>query len=490
MSDGKRLFRPVQFCGASLLALTSFLVEPTAALAQSAPSIDEMWRMLQEQQQLIEEQNRAIARLNGELRASRSGAVDTAATAVSTPDGMVSSTPDGMVSSTPDVFNGQDSEGLGGAGWWQRTSLGAYGELHYNGGETDEIDLHRFVILLSHQFSERVRMFGELEIEHALVKDTGDGSGPGEVEVEQAYVEVDLLQGGCASISPVADYAGPLEGSLVGDVLEADCVDYGRHTLRAGLMLLPVGILNEVHEPPTFYGVERNGVETNIIPTTWWEGGVGMQGFLGQTGFSYDAMLHSGLRAPTTGGNAFKIRNGRQKVAKAVAEQPAVTGRLRYTGIPGVELGVSGQHQFDITQEAIGDEVEATLFEAHIDAEREIADGIALGFRGLYAHWWLSGGEPGFDPDENGRDEQYGWYVEPSIKFLINEELGAIGFFTRFAQWDNEAGDSSGSVLRQYQVGLNYWPLPDVVFKFDYQFDDNDVANEDERVNFGLGFQF
>ncbi|MEK9765788.1 MAG: porin, partial [Thalassolituus sp.] len=117
--------------------------------------------------------------------------------------------------------------------------LGGYGEMHLNlnQGSDNEIDFHRYVLFVGKEFNDKVRFFSELELEHSLA---GDGK-PGEVELEQAYVEVD-----------VADNT----------------------QVKTGLFLLPVGILNETHEPETFYGVERNNVEKRIIPTTWWEGGV------------------------------------------------------------------------------------------------------------------------------------------------------------------------------------------------------------------------
>ncbi len=131
---------------------------------------------------------------------------------------------------------------------------------------------------------------------------------PGEVEVEQAYVQFDI----------------------------------GENTnVDGGLFLIPVGILNETHEPPTFYGVERNPVEKNIIPTTWWEGGAMLSGHY-DSGFSYDVALTSGLDGGTS------IRGGRQKVAKATANNLAATARVKYTGTRGLELAatvaVSGRH--------------------------------------------------------------------------------------------------------------------------------------------------
>jgi hypothetical protein len=130
------------------------------------------------------------------------------------------------------------SSSSGTGNWAERTTIGGYGEVHYNnldgsGGASDkeEIDLHRFVLFVGHEFNEDIRFFSEIEYEHGVA---GDGQ-VGEVEVEQAYVEFDLND---------------------------------RHLARTGVALLPVGIINETHEPTTFYGVERNPVEKDIIPAT------------------------------------------------------------------------------------------------------------------------------------------------------------------------------------------------------------------------------
>ena len=100
----------------------------------------------------------------------------------------------------------------------------------------------------------------------------------------------------------------------------------GGTSFKAGLFLLPVGTLNETHEPDTFYGVERNPVEKNIIPTTWWEAGIGLSG--SSESVSWDVAVHSGLAVP----DSYKIRSGRKKVAEAPAEDAAVTGRVTYSG--------------------------------------------------------------------------------------------------------------------------------------------------------------
>lgn len=419
MTKTNRRARAMRAMSATALA-GAMLASP--AFAGDLPTREEMWKIIQQQQTQIEE-------LKGKIE---------------TTDKKVDAT-DKKVEATGTAVEEIAASGTGtGGGWWDRTSIGGYGELHYNGGEQDEIDLHRFVIFVNHEFNDDVRFFSEFEVEHAVA---GDGQN-GEVEIEQAFLEFDVAE---------------------------------KHSLTAGLQLIPVGILNKTHEPPTFYGVERNSVETNIIPTTWWEAAAGAHGELG-AGFGYEVLVHSGLETPTTGSNAFKIRNGRQKGSQASAENGAVTGQLTWSGMPGVQLGVTAQYQDDVTQGAV--DTSATLVEAHADTQFAFGPG-KIGFRGLYARW---------DLDSNaaraiGRDVQEGWYVEPSYRFPV--WYGELGFFGRYSEWDNNAGNSADSEFAQTQIGANYWPVPDVVFKIDYQFDDAPAgSNEDSRLNVGVGYQF
>ena len=323
-------------------------------------------------------------------------------------------------------------------------SLGGYGELHLNmledqatGEETNMLDFHRFVLFYGHRFNDRLRFTSELEIEHTV----SGGDEPGEVELEQAYVEYDWA---------------------------------GSHSFRAGIFLVPVGILNETHEPPTFYGVERNPVESNIIPSTWWEGGLALNGLFADA-LRYDFAVHSGLY--TGAADNYAVRAGRQKVAKAQFDAPAYTGRLRWLGVPGLELSASVQYQDDVTQDMDPLAGSAWLFSGHVAWQFG-----GFGLRALYARWSLSG--PG--PEALGADRQQGWYVEPSWRF--NEQWGV---FARYGRWDNLAGSTADTEYAQTDLGVNYWLHPNVVLKFDYQ--DQDAApgrKELDGWNLGVGYMF
>jgi hypothetical protein len=384
-----------------------------------------MWQIIQEQQKQIEALKQQLEATNQKVKET-----------------------DEKVEVAGEMIEEAGSKVPTAASWAEKTKIGGYGELHYNNLDSkEEVDFKRFVLYFGHEFTDRIRFFSEVELEHAV---SGDDEN-GEVELEQAYIEFDLN---------------------------------ARNALKTGVFLMPIGILNETHEPTTFYGVERNPVETYIIPTTWWEAGAGLHGELGK-GFSYNFDGTSGLDVDTSGSDAFLIRSGRQKVSEAKANDGAVTGRLKWTGMPGVELGVAGQWQKDVTQGELG--VSATLLEAHADIQRG-----PFGLRALYARWDLSNGSTinASDPAAVGRDEQAGWYIEPSIKGHVRRIPGEIGVFARYDVWDNNAGSSNDTEYTQVNAGFNYWPIPDVVFKFDVQRQDNDSASNDNGFNLGMGYQF
>lgn len=427
------------------LALMIALAFP--AMAQTAsdklPSQEELWQMLQAQHAQIEALKARIEQMQP-TTPSATPSADT--TRIARLETRITENEAKIEATGSMIDTALADGGVGGNGWWQRTTLGGYGELHYNGGNADQIDFHRFVLFAGHRFNDWLRLQSELEVEHA------DTEKDGAVELEQAFLEADLTSA---------------FGLRLGE--------NDRHNLRAGVFLVPSGIINETHEPPTFFGVERNRIESQIIPSTWREAGVGLNGSFGN-GFSYDLATHSGLQL----GSNFAVRSGRQSVSEAPANDVAYTGRLKWKGIPGVELGVSGQYQQDVTQGVRN--IDATLLEAHADILRG-----GFGLRALYARWDLHGAT---DMKALGRDQQYGWYVEPSYRFAVS--TGTLGVFARHERWDTQSGlQGIDTRFEVTSVGFNYWPLPSVVFKLDYQFENTPGAVlDDDRLNLGIGYQF
>ncbi|PHS33164.1 MAG: porin [Methylophaga sp.] len=412
--------------------LAASLMAAISATQAAAPTNEEIWQKLQEiQEQLsdVQQQNTLLKAENDGLKLQVDSNEKLAKEANETAESVADATEEAAKAATIAA---------------NRTTIGGYGELHYNNlndqngsDDKDAIDFHRFVLFFGHEFNDDLRFFSELELEHSIA---GEGKS-GEIELEQAYIEYDINE---------------------------------RHRVKGGLFLTPVGIINETHEPPTFYGTERNPVEKNIVPATWWAAGAMFSGEIAE-GFSYDLAATSGLN--TTAGNNYKIRKGRQKVSKAKAEDFAYTGRLKWTGIPGVELAATVQYQEDITQSLDSTAGSATLFEAHAVIERG-----AFGLRALYATWDLDGD----GPKSIGADEQTGWYIEPS--YQINDNFG---IFARYNEWDNAAGNSSDTEYEQIDLGINWWPHKDVVVKLDYQNQEAPKGKTElDGINVGLGYQF
>lgn len=396
--------------------LAAFIGLNITAFAQAAtPSAEEMWEIIQQQQEQISTLKEQLS--NNDSRISETEIIAEA-----------------TISAVEQISLAPAAS--------RKTTLGGYGEVHYNNlekddgsGDKNEVDFHRFVLFTSHQFTDSIRFFSELEVEHSIA---GDGQ-VGEVELEQAFIEWDIS---------------------------------ANQSAKAGLFLMPIGIINETHEPNTFYGTERNNVEKNIIPATWWEAGAALNGELAQ-GLSYDIAAHSGLFMDD---GEYKPRDGRQKVGKAKADDMAFTGRLKYTAIPGLELATSVQRQNDVRQ-GEGEGISGTLIETHLAWQKN-----DFQLRALYAAWDF---DTAINDIKQGADEQTGFYIEPSYKLTDK-----IGVFARFSEYDNTAGSSVDSAVEQFDIGINYWLHPNVVFKMDYQDQDNNSGTGSDGFNIGVGFSY
>ena len=192
------------------------------------------------------------------------------------------------------------------------------------------------------------------------------------------------------------------------------------------------------------------------------------------------------------------IRDSRQSGARANAEELAGTVRLKYTGMPGLEVAGSLQYQSDMVQDEISN---SNLRRASIPSDGAI-DGLLtsvhaiyengpFGLRALYSRWDIDDGIEDLD-DGAGRDEMEGWYIEPSWRFAND-----LGIFARATMIDERAGSNDGdaedSEEMRYLLGFNYWLHPNVVFKADVQFEDDDDRDSDNDLdgfNLGVGWSF
>jgi hypothetical protein len=345
-----------------------------------------------------------------------------------------------------------------------RTALSGYMDFHFNNPEFSDaqLDFHRFVLLVTHSFSERIRFVGELELEHAVVEGLEE---KGELELEQAYVDFLLSRS---------------------------------FNVRAGMMLMPIGIINERHEPPVYYGVERPFNDTVIIPTTWFEAGAGVHGELGR-GWRYRAFIVAPLDAGEFSAEE-GLREGRQKGSEANVGRPAVTGRVEYVAIRGLTLGASGWSGRSGFQFRPVFDVPVSLAEVDGRYSRR-----RLELRGQFSQVWIDNAgqlnealalRVGVNP--NIARVLRGFYGEAGYRAISNAAFGDVGAFVRYENFDTQFRMPTGYVgLPQFDrdawvVGATYWPDPDVAVKFDYSLvrSRSSVVQAPDSFNVGLGWWF
>ncbi len=338
------------------------------------------------------------------------------------------------------------------------TTLSGYMEIHYNNfrGGSSQLDFHRFVLLVGHEFSERIRFYSELEVEHAFV---GAEAG-GELELEQAFVDFHL------------------DSRLV---------------LRVGIMLVPVGILNERHEPPAFFGVERHQLETVLVPTTWFEPGVGAFGRL-VPGLYYKLYLLGSLDARGFGPGG--IRGGRTKAFKTNMDNPAVVGRLTYGGLRGLDLGAS------VYRGDAGHGVETSVLVTLLEADARWRGG-PVELRGIWVHTRVGTAqelnlELGREADDAVAERMGGFGLQAAVHLLPSTHPMGLAAFARYEEADTQRRVPEGFQPAPrfdrawWTVGLSFWPDPDVVLKADYQFAGNGdpTVEATDSFNIGLGWWF
>lgn len=348
----------------------------------------------------------------------------------------------------------------------QGATIGGYGELHYNdvtydanGEQTPgELDFHRFILFAGYDFNDWISFRSELELEHTLVEDDKGG----EVALEQAYIDMRFK---------------PAIG------------------MRAGIMLVPVGIVNPTHEPPTFNGVERPNVEKYIIPSTWRESGIGIYGKF-RSGLSYEAYAMAGLDASGISG-ADGIRGGRQKAFESSADNWALTGRLDYRANLNLTFGTSYFFSDLSTNAEFGNAMEGAvihLIEGHAIYTNGGFQARALG---VYS------GIPNADDVNNvfGNDigeSQYGGYLEAGydlLRFANTDTEQQLILFGRGEVYDTQfstvnVSDNPENERYEYTFGFTYKPASRVALKADYQLLQSAGVKDIHQLNLGVGYNF
>jgi hypothetical protein len=278
---------------------------------------------------------------------------------------------------------------------------------------------------------------------------------------------------------------------------------------RAGNLLIPMGFVNLLHEPPTYWGNFRSFVETTIIPSTWREMGVGAHG--GKDGVRYSAYVLNGFNASKFDDTG--VRGGRQKANRALWEDIGVVGAVDYafgmTSNGTAQVGLSafyGGADQGMLETPDGESFSVTnqIYEAHVEFRKG-------GFkaRALAAASRISNAGPLSEAlfgEENGTvtrqvpENQVGWYVEGGYDVaphLVRQARFTLTPWVRFEEYNlqNEVSTVTGLPANPaldgtiLTVGLESKPHPNVVLKLDLVFpsrgSDDPVSDE---IRLGAGF--
>jgi hypothetical protein len=341
-------------------------------------------------------------------------------------------------------------------------SIGGYGEAYYRNyvsdkqpGDADTADFLRAVLYFGYKFTDSIIFNSEIEIEHAD-------------EIFLEFATLDFL---------IRDYAN----------------------IKAGLMLIPMGFVNEIHEPTFYFGVNRPDVERFLIPSTWRENGVGLFGDLGEM-FSYKLYAVNGLNAK--GFDSTGVRSGRQKGSKALVENIAAVGRLDFSPIEGMLLGASvyagnsGQNQTGIPDSF------TTLYDIHAQYQWR-----NLWLRALWTQVFVSQADDlttalrssgDIGANEAIASVMMGGYGEVAYDIwgFLSESPRSLEPFYRFEWYDTQFDMPSGferdrsKRITSHTVGLSFKPIPNVVVKADYRNRDAQKGQIADEFNLGIGYVF
>lgn len=353
-----------------------------------------------------------------------------------------------------------------------KLKLGGYGEVDYNQGVSQQsngnLDVHRLVMFMGYQFSNKTQFVSEIEFEHVK-----------EVYVEQAFLRHKLT----SSIN-----------------------------FNAGLMLVPMNFINEYHEPTFFYSVERPNLDIKVAPSTWREVGAGFSGNIKPANLRYQLYIMGGFNGFSGGNSKFKgstgLRGGRQKGARAIASSPTFAGKLNFYGLRGLKIGAAyygGKSQSDLFDglskgdgagNAAADSSVVGISMVGIDLQYNKR---GFTFRGQLNHVAMSNTDQYnvFGGTDLG-SEMFGYYGEVGFDLfsLRKKAKTALIPFVRFEQYNTHQSVYSSTIKNNaYNVieiitGLNWRMAKGAVLKLDYQMTQNRASSNTwtNFINAGVGF--
>lgn len=362
----------------------------------------------------------------------------------------------------------------------QGVSLGGYGEVLYEnyagerddgttvGLPRDQVDFLRAIVYVGYRFTDRLLFNSEFEFEHAS---TGSG---GSASVEFAYI----------------------------DYLHSDAFN-----VRGGMVLVPMGFVNELHEPPVFLGANRSLSESLIIPSTWRENGVGVFGTSGD--LDYRAYLINGLdgvgNGPSRAGGfgATGLRGGRQKGARALIETPAIVARVDYTPsslLAGLSVGGSAYRGNSANAAEFGGEtIDAvtTIIEAHAQYRAAGIDVSGLFVNATVGDVARLNAARGLGGSASIGETLRGWYLQGGYDLFARRATShEVMPYVRFEAVDTQVevpatfSESPATDRTVTTLGVQWKPIMNIVLKADYELHSNEAGTGLDQFNIVLGWLF
>jgi len=396
----------------------------------------------------IEELRRRIELLAAELEQLRSGESPQAELTVGRRESL------GLAPSAAATYR-RTSEGVSFAGYGEMLleNFNSENESGVGRAPTRRLDFLRHILYAGYRFNDKFLFNSEIEVEHA-----------DEISVEFAYI----------------------------DYLASDNL-----TLRGGMILLPLGLVNEFHEPTVFTGAKRPETEQRILPTTWRENGAGILGSAGIINFR--AYVTNGLRG--AGFSSAGLRGGRQKGSQALAANLAFSGRLDITPVPGIVAGLglynggSGQEQVVLDGSRL--DVGTTVIEVHGQARLRGFDLRALFAQASIDQAGRVSRALGLPPGSSIAETMQGGYFQAGYDILSQFTAPlALTPYARYERVDTQHRVPAGSVRDLSRdgvlktLGVEFKPIPNVAIKTDYQWIANEAGTGRNQFNVNLGYAF
>ena len=360
-------------------------------------------------------------------------------------------------------------------------TFGGYGEMHYN-VESESLDFHRFVLFFNNQFDDNWSIKSELELEHNMVGKSYEG----ELELEQAFI----------------NYHSDVFG------------------FKGGVILMPTGIINEYHEPPTFLSVERPDYNKYIIPTTWFGNGFQFYGNMGSFHWSvtlFEDMVGEGIG--NLGSSKYAIRNGRGKGENATTIDWTKNVELGWSGM-GMKVGISmtmndapingaacETDEDDLSNTtcsgylgSVGVDLNELNFSYNANNFHVVFETATINYdwsNTFVTNWNDLDGLVGYisDDDElvngiaytDGQNSASGMYLD------FGYNIGSF-FGTKLVPWIRTSvftndDDDKTKKTSQSMFGLTYWPTDNVSIKMDMGTSEKN-GTETDVFNIGLGYMF